>query len=413
MASIDPLHVLIAGGGVGAVETALALHDLAGDRVSLTIVAPDSDFELRALRTAEPFAADHVRRRSLGDLARDTGAQLVADTVVAVDPERHAVRLGSGESVGYDALVLCVGGRRRAAFSRALTFAGDDRDRTFHGLLADLEEHWTRSVAFVVPPGTTWALPIYELALQTAAQVRSMGIGDAELRIVSPESAPLAIFGPQAGHAVAQLLEQAGIAFTGDTYVSVDDRGHVLDGPAGLPLAEQRVVALPILEGPALLGVPAEGGGFIPIDASGRVPGAPDVFAAGDGTTFPVKQGGLACQLADVIAEQIAAQAGAPVEVEPFRPVLRGRLLTGHGMQLLEHALAGGAGSDPQPRPTLWSAPRKVDGRYLSRWLGADDAEPDAPASDDAVEVEVELPNAWAEARKELRLDPYSPLSVR
>ena len=55
----DPLphtHVVIAGGGVAAVELALALADLAGDRVRLTLVAPDPDFELRPLRTAEPFA---------------------------------------------------------------------------------------------------------------------------------------------------------------------------------------------------------------------------------------------------------------------------------------------------------------------------------------------------------------------
>jgi sulfide:quinone oxidoreductase len=414
MASTTPLHIVIAGGGVGGVETALALHDLGGDAVRLTLVAPGSEFELRALRTAEPFVADHVRRRSLRDLAAATGARLVTDTVAAIQPDRHAVRLSSGEPLTYDALVIAVGARRRAVFPRALTFAGDEHDGLYHGLLADLEEHWTRSVAFVVPPGTTWALPLYELALQTAVQVRSMGIDDAQLRVVSPEAAPLAIFGPQAGHAIAGLLDQAGIRFTGETYVSIDERGQVLDAPSGLPLDEQRVVALPVLEGPALLGVPSDTRGFIPIDEHGRVLGTPDVFAAGDGTTFPVKQGGLACQMADAIAEQLAARAGAPVEPRPFRPVLRGRLLTGRGAQLLSHALHGGIGADPVPRPVLWSAPHKVDGRYLSAWLGeVEPADPrggerDAQA-EQAIDVEVPLPNAWEEARKELLLDPYSP----
>src|SRR3954452_9501099 len=189
-----------------------------------------------------------------------------------------------------------------------------------------------------------------------------MGIDDAKLRIVSCESAPLAIFGPQDSQAVAGLLDEADIAFTGDTYVSIDDRGHVLDGPAALPLDEQRILALPLLEGPALLGVPSDGRGFIPIDEQGRVRDMPDVYAAGDGTTFPVKQGGLACQMADAIAEQLAERAGASVQPQPFRPVLRGRLLTGRGMHLLAHGLSGGQGGDPVPRPTLWSAPRKVDG---------------------------------------------------
>ena len=38
------------------------------------------------------------------------------------------------------------------------------------------------------------------------------------------------------------------------------------------------------------------------------------VYAAGDGTAFPIKQGGLATQQADAVAETIAAAAGAPVE---------------------------------------------------------------------------------------------------
>ena len=185
----------------------------------------------------------------------------------------------------------------------------------------------------------------------------------------------------------------------------------MLDGPAGLPLPEERIVALPLLEGPALLGVPADARGFIPIDEQGRVRGTPDVFAAGDVTTFPVKQGGLACQMADVIAGQLAERSGAPVVAEPFRPVLRGRLLTGRGTHLLTHGLAGGGGADPIPRPTLWSAPQKVDGRYLSAWLGADAGR--TPAEPGAVEVDVPLTNAWAAARDELRLDPYSPLGAR
>ena len=143
------------------------------------------------------------------------GADLIADTVAGVEPDRHGLRLGSGEALEYDALVLAVGGRHRTAFSRAITFSGDEYVSAFNGLLADLEEGWSRSVAFVVPPGTTWPLPIYELALMTAAEVRSMGIGDAKLEIVTPEATPLALFGPHAGEAVGAMLDDAGIAFRG------------------------------------------------------------------------------------------------------------------------------------------------------------------------------------------------------
>ena len=363
MTSPDPLHVVVAGGGVAAVEAVLALHALAGDRVAITLVAPAERFEVRALRTAEPFAADHVRSRPLSDLARDTGAELVSDVVTSVDPERHAVRLSDGRALRYDALVLALGARRRPAFARALTFSGDEPASAFGGLLADLEEGWTRSVAFVVPPGATWPLPLYELALQTAADVGGMG-AEVTLRVVTPESAPLAVFGEEASSAVATLLEEAGVGFVGDTYVSTDEHGRLLDAPLGLPLGDERTVALPVLEGPALPGVPCDGAGFFPVDAYGAVRGLADVFAAGDGTTHPVKQGGLACQQADAIAEVLAARAGADVDPQPFRPELRARLMTG---------FKTATRLDGAPRPALWSAAHKVDGRYLSGWLAGDE----------------------------------------
>ena len=62
-----------------------------------------------------------------------------------------------------------------------------------------------------------------------------------------------------------------------------------------------------------------------------------DVFAAGDIANFPIKQGGLAAQQADAAAEAIAAEAGAQVDPQPFKPVLRGILLTGLSAALHAH----------------------------------------------------------------------------
>ncbi len=52
-----------------------------------------------------------------------------------------------------------------------------------------------KRIAFVVPDGTTWSLPLYELALMTARQTWSMGADWLKLVFVTPESRPLAIFG--------------------------------------------------------------------------------------------------------------------------------------------------------------------------------------------------------------------------
>src|SRR4051812_10727320 len=97
----DNPHIVIAGGGVAAVEAALALCDLAGDRIRLTIVAPTREFERRPRRPAEPFSRDHVRRHSLATFATRVGAELVPAAVTAVHADEHRVVAGDRE-IAYD-----------------------------------------------------------------------------------------------------------------------------------------------------------------------------------------------------------------------------------------------------------------------------------------------------------------------
>ena len=45
---MDGFHVVICGGGVAAIEGLLRLRSLAGDRVEVTLVAPNEEFGLPA-----------------------------------------------------------------------------------------------------------------------------------------------------------------------------------------------------------------------------------------------------------------------------------------------------------------------------------------------------------------------------
>src|SRR5438067_1586242 len=93
------------------------------------------------------------------------------------------------------------------------------------------------------------------------------------------------------------------------------------------------------------------------------------VFAAGDATPFPIKQGGLATQQADAAAEAIAGLAGADVVAQPFRPVLRGLILTG-GAPLYARAELSRAGNPASvATDALWWPPGKIVGRYLAPYL--------------------------------------------
>src|SRR5439155_18597076 len=150
------------------------------------------------------------------------------------------------------------------------------------------------------PGRAGWPLPLYELALQTGAYVRQHGLS-AELTIVTPEERALDLLGPAAEEVVARLLDERSIALREASYPVTFD-GEVLWLKPADTVAADRVVALPRLEGPEIEGIPFDTRGFIPIDRHARVHGLSDVFAAGDATSFPVKQGGLAAQQADAAA---------------------------------------------------------------------------------------------------------------
>jgi hypothetical protein len=110
--------------------------------------------------------------------------------------------------------------------------------------------------------------------------------------------------------------------------------GEVFGSPSSLyPRRPERRgrCAMPRAAGYALAGVPNDERGFILCDAHGQIAGTVVGGRRRDG--LPIKQGGLAAQQADAAAEAVAARAGTDVEPQPFRPVLRGVLLTGRGQQ--------------------------------------------------------------------------------
>ena len=361
-------RVVIAGGGVAALETLIALREHARDRVAITLLAPEPSFTYRPMTVAEPFAKGHAESYELARIAERFDAELVQDIVAEVAPLERAIRTGSGKVLSYDHLVLATGARATPAHANAITFGEDRAEEALHGLLRDAEEGYAERIAFVVPNEATWTLPLYELALMTARQAWTMGVDRLEIVFVTPEDRPLAIFGGPASETVAELLDGAAIEFVGSAYTTVE-RGHLILDPGGRRIDVNRVVSLPRLEGLQIPGVPTDPGGFVPVDDHGRVSGLDGVYAAGDGTAFPIKQGGLATQQADAVAEAIAGATGAPIEPAPFRPVLRGMLLTGGDNRFLRNPVAGGAGEPEVANHALWWPPSKVAGRYLAPFL--------------------------------------------
>jgi sulfide:quinone oxidoreductase len=294
----------------------------------------------------------------------------VRDSLASVDAAAGVATTGSGERITYDDLVVAVGARARAAFASGITFYGLDDAEAVHGLVQDVEIGAVDSIAFVVPPGVTWPLPLYELALQMAERARSMGVTPA-ISLTTSEDRPLGIFGLQASNAVADLLRDAGVEVHTAVHVRDVQRGTLV-GMDGRPMLHAaRVITLPLLSGPAVPGLPADPDGFIPTDDWSRVHGLAHVWAVGDGTTFPLKQGGIAAQQADAASTEIAINAGADVESRPFRPELRAKLLTGGRPAYLSEIIVGGAGSASSTASDepLWWPPTKIAAEHLGAWL--------------------------------------------
>jgi sulfide:quinone oxidoreductase len=382
-----PYRVLIAGGGPAAIEAALTLQRIAGERVATTVVAPGNGFVPGPMTVLEPFAAGGPEHRPVAELIATAGATLRHGTLAGVDPRARMVRLTDGSMLEYDALLVAVGAVSRVPYPDTLTFGMPGTSERMHGLIQDVEAGYVRRIAFVLPAGATWPLPLYELALMTADRAWDMEL-DTELTFVTPEPEPLALFGPEASEAVIKLLGATTIDVHTATHAEVQDPRMLVLCPQGQRIEVDRIVTLAVLDGPAIDGLPRDAAGFLPIDRHGRVTGVEDVYAAGDAANFAIKQGGLACQQADAAAESIAAAAGLDILPKPFTPVLRGVLLTEHGARFMQRDASGTTGdASASAAAPLWWPPTKIAGRELSQHLGDIHAR---PRSADRAGVEVD-----------------------
>lgn len=313
-----PPKLLIVGGGAAGLETLIGLRHLVEERVEIELLTPERHFIYRPLAVGEPFGLGTARRYQLSAIAGEHGATLTAGALASVDTAASAVHTTDERRVGYDALMIALGAKVATALTGAITLRGPGYTSHFGALLRELEAGTVTSVVFAAPPGVTWQLPLYELALMTAGRLAESGVEGADLRFVTPEAEPLELFGPEASASIRELFDERGIALRTGSYPSAFTHGQLDVVPRGeAPIPAERVVSLPRLLGPRIAGLPRDSDGFIPVDLHGRVSGQDDVYAAGDATGFPVKQGGLATQQADAAVEALAARAG--VDISPSR----------------------------------------------------------------------------------------------
>jgi hypothetical protein len=161
---------------------------------------------------------------------------------------------GLGEARSFDLGALAAG--MGATFSLGELRSVDVARRLAYASPGGVSPYET----LVVPCG--WGLPEYELALMTSTWLADRAI-DADVTLVTPESAPLQLFGRDASDVVATLLEKSGGTLYTGAYAAEAHSGELLLVGGNIVVADH-VVALPRLEGPRIGGIPQTFEGFVP-----------------------------------------------------------------------------------------------------------------------------------------------------
>ncbi|MBK5232879.1 MAG: FAD-dependent oxidoreductase [Thermoleophilia bacterium] len=388
-------RVLVAGGGVAALEAVLTLRELAQGRLEIVLLSPSPRFDYVPLSVAEPFDLGRAHRFELRELLRGRGVNMIIDSLERVDPVDHVVHTNGGLNISYDALLVAVGAHRRSALPGAITFSGSRASADTRNLLRDATAGAVERIAFVVPSEVTWPLPAYELALMTAAHLAERKV-EATLALVTPEPRPVDVFGARSSAAVAEMMDLRGVSFHSAVPVYAEPDHLIVE--QGEPIPADAVVALPRIVAPEIPGLPRDQLGFLPVDDHGRVRDLAGVYAAGDVTSFPLKQGGIATQQADATAEAIVADLGGDVRPDPFRPVLRGLLLAGRAPRHLRaEVLRGQGGPSMAPGGAIRRPPAKITGRRLGPLLALQGVSGGPPPET----VALELDASWGSDEEE------------
>jgi sulfide:quinone oxidoreductase len=364
---MKPMRVIVLGGGVAGLETCLALRALAGDGVTVSLIAPNRYLEYRPVGVADPLAVNARVRVPIARLARAAGAAVRRDRAVSIDPTHRRVRTARGYEVSYDVLVVAVGAVPQPVPDGAEPF---DKDHAAwcRVVVNRLRAGNVRSLAFVEPPAPTRPFDLYDLAIDAAVTVHECRL-ETELTLVTAEPTPLATLGLGVAGMLRSTLGAHGLRVIESSYVRSIGDGFAVLAPDSRRIDAEYVIAAPRLAGPRLEQLPSDLDGFVPVDTYGRVPGADGVFAAGDCTSFPVKHPSLAAQQADVVASALAADAGVSVTAEPFRPVLR-CVLPSRLHWYVEAPLTGGLGDATRMSAVpLWPRQLRFDARHLAPCL--------------------------------------------
>lgn len=311
---------IIVGGGFGGLEVALYLRRRLAEKAAVTLVSEHAAFVYKPYLTHVPFGLDPKDMRlSLPDLASAQGFRFQQGIAHAVDPERRMLRVSERE-MSYDGLFLATGAAARAKEEvpglRTHGFMIEREDdmlrlrRALGQLQSEVRGGAQRRIVLLVPPGCQWAGALYELAFMLATWLTWKDAREGvELLLLTAEHRFMDVFGPGVHEALQNELKERGIGARRWQQPRRAEQGALVF-PEGGRLAYDLLIAAPSHEAAVRWkALPTDERGFLRTKtASRQVESHPDIYAVGDASDYPVKQGFLALLQADAAAEAWAAR---------------------------------------------------------------------------------------------------------
>jgi sulfide:quinone oxidoreductase len=312
-------RVVVLGGGFAGLESAFYLHQRLGDRVEVVLISDQSSFVYKPDTVHIPFGLDPERLRvPLEEPLRRRGIHFIPGRALDVDAERQTVRVTDGRIIGYDRLVIATGADPSPGLIPGLAAAGipvgsipamlELRTR-FAELLEDARKGARRRVVFLVPRDRGWSKPIYELCWMLDTWLTWHGARQhVDIALFTNESSYAAPFGPRLDAAADAEFRRRDIHATRNFSVAGVEPGRVVSSCRDWAPFDLLVTLRPMAAIARFPALPTDMTGFLRTTPSTRqVEDFPNIYAVGDASDFPIKQGFLATKQADAAAEHIAA----------------------------------------------------------------------------------------------------------
>ena len=313
--------VAVLGGGVGGLVAANRLRKLLSREHRIVLIDRNVWHSFAPAYPAV-MLGQKVARQVSRDLRRlnRKGIEFIAAEITGIDLSRNTVHL-DGEELAYDYLIVSMGTQYSAGEISGLGSA-----YTFYtlegaeGLREELANFTSGRIAIVVA-GLPYKCPAapYEGALLLDHYFRRKRLrDDVEIRLFTPEPAPLPVAGEAIGGAVTELLAGREVWFSPNTRLqAVDPQGKKLVFQDGTDASYDLLIAVPLHEVPTVVreaGL-AEEGGWVKVDRETMATPFEGVYAIGDVTQVPLanglmlpKAGVFAHGEAEVVARNIAAE---------------------------------------------------------------------------------------------------------